>query len=212
MERQIAKMDEKAFNELMAEMRPSEDAERAFANLPEDVQLALKAAVRAYLERLDAEDDECLRQAVLSVRDSVMALALDVLIVDATNDSTSRPFPIDALGPVLADVTRAAMEVAQCQPALAASTIVAHVAAAVQAIADIRTNKGRLLTSAAVMPIVESSDGKGIVHEIATRPFVEYEAWLKCEHVEFDHNFRAAMAVWVTEGRPPFSNSSRKAK
>ena len=48
----------------------------------------------------------------------------------------STPFPTDALGPTLAGVTSAIIEIAQCQPSLAALTVLGHVAGAAQAIAS----------------------------------------------------------------------------
>jgi Protein of unknown function (DUF3987) len=118
---------------------------------------------------------------------------------EVAQDATTKPFPIDDLGRILADVTRAIIEVAQCQPSLAAATVLAHVAGAVQAIADVRTPQGVLLTSASVMPIVESSDGKGIAWKIAMGPFVKYEEELRKAHKKHMQRYKAAVVVWAEE-------------
>ena len=69
-------------------------------------------------------------------------------------------FPIDALGKTLADAAHAIAKIIQCPLSTAAGVVLAHAAAAAQGIANVRTSKGTLLTSLAVLSIVESSEGK----------------------------------------------------
>ena len=139
------------------------------------------------------------RELGIFIRRAARLAELNAIAQEAANDAAPKPFPIDALGQTLAGVTRVIIEVAQCQPSLAAATVLAHVAGAVQAVADVRTPRGLLLTSGAMMPIVKSSDGKGIAWNIAIRPFVKYEEELGKAHKKHMQRYRAAAAVWVGE-------------
>ena len=94
-----------------------------------------------------------------------------VLLADDGVGAKSQPFPVWALGPVLEGATNALVKSAQCQPSLAASSLFAHAAGAVQAIVDVRTVRGKLLTTVALIAIAESSEGKSLVWNVAAAPF-----------------------------------------
>ena len=116
-----------------------------------------------------------------------------------TDGSRSKPFPVQALGPVLEGVTNAVVESAQCQPSLAAAALFAHAAGAVQAIVDVRTVRGKLLTTVALIAIAESSEGKSLVWAVALAPFLKFEKWLKEESGKKTVRHTVKMAVWSQE-------------
>jgi Protein of unknown function (DUF3987) len=176
-----------------------------FEKLPEGLRRAHEGLARVFVKRKLGTESPKLSEAGYK-RDLRLALMrvvklakLHDLSVEAAEDARPREFPIDALGPTLAGVTRAIIEIAQCQPSLAAATVLGHVAGAVQAIADVRTPQGTLLTSGAAMIIVESSDGKGVAWKIAIAPFEKYEEELRKDHKKHMRQHTAAMAVWLDE-------------
>ena len=129
-----------------------------------------------------------------------IAIAVDVVLLpDDEVGAKSQPFPVQALGPVLEGATNALVKSAQCQPSLAASSLFAHAAGAVQAIVDVRTVRGKLLTTVALIAIAESSEGKSLVWNVAAAPFKEFEKWLKTEHDRIDVDYKVKMVFWQKE-------------
>jgi hypothetical protein len=108
-------------------------------------------------------------------------------------------FPIDALGMTLADAARAIATIIQCPLSTAAGVVLAHAAAAAQARANVRTSKGTLLTSIAVLSIVESSEGKTGAEKIANRPFDEYEKELREAHRDQMRAYIVAAGMWTAQ-------------
>ena len=74
-----------------------------------------------------------------------------------------------------------------------------HVAGAAQAIVDVRTPEGVLLTSGASMPVAGSSDGKGVAWKIVIAPFSEYEKELAKAHIEHMRRYQVAVIIWSEE-------------
>jgi len=127
-------------------------------------------------------------------------IAVDVfLLADDGVGAKSQPFPVWALGPVLEGATNALVKTAQCQPSLAASSLFAHAAGAVQAIVDVRTVRGKLLTTVALIAIAESSEGKSLVWNVAAAPFHEFDKWLETESDRIKVDYTVKMIVWVQE-------------
>ena len=83
-------------------------------------------------------------------------------ILEERPNAKSARFPVAALGPMLANVVRTVAAAAQCPPSLAAVAFFSHAAAAVQAIADVRTPLGTLLTTVSVIAVAASSEGKSL--------------------------------------------------
>jgi len=181
------------------------EARREFEKLPAGLRRAYEDVARIFVKRkLGTESPKLSWDGYLNAlgnadRHALRLAELNALALEAAADAEPKPFPIDALGPMLAGVTDAIIEAAQCQPSLPAVTILGHVAGAVQAIADVRTPQGVLLTSAAVMPDVESSDGKGIAWKVAIGPFKEYEKELGKEHQKSMQRYKAAAAKWAQD-------------
>jgi len=129
-----------------------------------------------------------------------IAIGVDVVILpDDEVGAKSQPFPVQVLGPVLEGATTALVKAAQCQPSLAAASLFAHAAGAVQAIVDVRTVRGKLLTTVALIAIAESSEGKSLVWTRAKFPFKEFEKWLKTEHDRINIDYKAKMVFWQRE-------------
>ena len=168
-----------------------------------------EAALRAECERIArVYAKRAIRDGAFPALDDELGEELRIFILRSIDlhhlivtfpGAKSTPFPTDALGPTLAGVTNAIIEIAQCQPSLAALTVLGHVAGAAQAIADVRTPEGVLLTSGASMPIVKSSDGKGIAWKIVIAPFLEYEKELAKAHIEHVRRFQVGMVIWSEE-------------
>jgi Protein of unknown function (DUF3987) len=108
-------------------------------------------------------------------------------------------FPVEALGKTLAEGARAVAKIIQCPVSMAAGVVLAHAAAAVQGIADVYTSKGKLLTSLAVLSIVESSEGKTGAEKIANKPFEDFEKELRKAHNEKMRTYIVAAAIWAAE-------------
>jgi Protein of unknown function (DUF3987)/Bifunctional DNA primase/polymerase, N-terminal len=133
-------------------------------------------------------------------RENFLKIGLDtVLLPDDKVGAKFQPFPIWTLGPVLEGATNALVESAQCQPSLAASSLFAHAAGAVQGLVDVRTVRGKLLTTVALIAIAESSEGKSLVWAVAASPFHEFDKWLESEHARIDVDYKVRMVFWKKE-------------
>jgi hypothetical protein len=71
--------------------------------------------------------------------------------------------------------------------------------AAVQAIADVRTPLGKLLTTVSVIAIADSSEGKSLVWREAQRPFADYNEWLAKEGEKIEIDYAVDLAIWKDE-------------
>ena len=50
---------------------------------------------------------------------------------------------------------------------------------------DVRTVRGKLLTTVGLIAIAELSEGKSLVWNMAAAPFHEFDKWLEFEHARF---------------------------
>ena len=133
-------------------------------------------------------------------RENLLKIAIDtILLPDDRVGAKSRPFPVWALGRVLEGATNALVESAQCQPSLAASSLFAHAAGAVQAIVDVRTVRGKLLTTVALIAIAESSEGKSLVWAVAAAPFMSSTDGLRRSMPRIEIDYKVKMVFWQKE-------------
>jgi hypothetical protein len=191
---------EQARARMEAERAEKKRAETANANPNAALLAECERIVRVYVKHsrggeFPALSDE-LRQEIRTF--GCRAVDLIHLIEDSPN-AQSAPFPVDALGTTLRGAVDAVVEAAQCPPSLAAAALFAHAAGAVQAIADVRTNLGKLLTTVAVLIVAESSEGKNLVWKVARAPYAEYEKWLARESDRVEIDFAVEAATWKAE-------------
>jgi Protein of unknown function (DUF3987)/Bifunctional DNA primase/polymerase, N-terminal len=183
------------------------DAALEFKKLPEETQRAFEDLSRVYVRARLANDGEHPRytekvaaELEPKYREAFLKIKFDtVLLPDDKVGAKSQPFPVWALGPMLEGATNALVESAQCQPSLAASSLFGHAAGAVQALVDVRTVRGRLLTTVALIAIAESSEGKSLVWSVAAAPFHEFDKWLEKEHAAIEIDYKVKMVFWKKE-------------
>lgn len=84
------------------------------------------------------------------------------------------PFPLDALGPVLAPAARAIAEIVQVPDALAANSVLAAAALCAQAHADVQTLGGARPLSLYVLTIAQSGDRKTATDDVALKPVKDH--------------------------------------
>ena len=148
-------------------------------------------------------DENDPREAALrkAYRENLRKITIDTILLlgDKFSKGKSQPFPVWALGPMLEGATNALVESAQCQPSLAASSLFAHAAGAVQALVDVRTVRGKLLTTIALIAIAELSEGKSLVWGVAAAPFHEFDKWLEGEHARIEVDYKVKLVFWKKE-------------
>lgn len=84
------------------------------------------------------------------------------------------PYPMDALGPILAPSARAIAEIVQVPDALAANSVLAAAALAAQSHADVQTLGGPRPLSLFILTIAQSGDRKTAADNVALRPVREH--------------------------------------
>ncbi len=94
------------------------------------------------------------------------------------------PYPIDALGPILAPATRAIAEIVQVPAALASNSVLATAALAAQSHADVQTLGGLRPLSLFVLTIAQSGDRKTAADDVALRPVREHTKHLHAEYTK----------------------------
>ena len=87
---------------------------------------------------------------------------------------SAAPYPVDALGPVLAPAARAIAEIVQVPGALAANTVLATAALAAQSHANVQTLGGARPLAMYVLTIAVSGDRKTAADDVALAPVREH--------------------------------------
>ena len=135
----------------------------------------LRAAAAALGAELDAEDEA----------DARAMLDPPTPLVRAT--PPPEPFPLDALGPILAPAARAIAEVVQVPEALAGNSVLAAAALAAQPHANVQTLGGPRPLSLFILTIAGSGDRKTSADSVALTPIREHEREM---HKEFTAKLR----------------------
>lgn len=87
------------------------------------------------------------------------------------------PYPVDALPPLLKDAVEAISDMTQCDPAIAAGSVLGAASLAVQAHADVITPHGQTVaTSLYLVTLAESGDRKSAADKLAMAAVREAEA------------------------------------
>ena len=111
-------------------------------------------------------------------------------------------YPVEALGPVLADATRAIVDATQCPIEIAAQSVLAVAALAVQAHADIRTPAGhRRPTSLFFVTVAGSGERKSAADSLALAPVRAAEDWAGETYKTEWARYRDASDAWQAERR-----------
>ena len=92
------------------------------------------------------------------------------------------PYPIDALGPILAPAARAIAEQVQVPEALAGNSLLAAAALAAQAHANVQTLGGARPLSLYVLTIAESGERKTTADSVAAAPIRDRVATLQTQY------------------------------
>ncbi|QJP14622.1 DUF3987 domain-containing protein [Starkeya sp. ORNL1] len=120
---------------------------------------------------------------------------------------TSEPFPIDALGSVLAPAARAIIAAVQVPPAMAGQSVLAAAALAAQPHADVRLPHGETKPlSLFFLTIAESGDRKSGADRLALQPVVKMEHALKQTRDKEMARWKVEYAAWAAEKKKIESN------
>ena len=107
------------------------------------------------------------------------------------------PYPIDALGDLLAPAARAIAEKIQCPPAMAGQSVLTVASLAAQALADVRLPHGQLRPlSLFALTIAASGDRKSSADAEAMIPVRMREAQLRQEYEPKKASFEIDRAAW----------------
>jgi len=155
-----------------------------------DMRAAVKAAARefgmsapSWGNRLNGEADRAPAESIEPV-----PLMKDV--------PPAAPFPLWALGPILAPAAKAIAEHVQVSPALAGNSVLAAAALAVQPHADVMTLGGVRPTSLYVLTIAASGDRKSSADAIATAPGRAHERTLEKRWTDEYAEYCAALEAY----------------
>jgi Protein of unknown function (DUF3987) len=114
----------------------------------------------------------------------------------------ARPYPVDALGPVLAGAAASVAAKCQCSPTLAAQAVLAVASLASQRLADVRMPYGQTRPlSLFQVTIAASGDRKSTADNEALRPVREHEKNLKQGYQTAHEDWRISQAAWAAQQR-----------
>lgn len=120
----------------------------------------------------------------------------------------SSPFPVAALGRILAPAAEAIATKVQVPAAMAGQSVLAAAALAAQAHADVLMPYGQKRPLSLFMATVAASgDRKSATDNEATRPVVQRESQLGAEHKEAHAQWRVKAAAWSAEKRKIENNA-----
>jgi hypothetical protein len=105
--------------------------------------------------------------------------------------SPPAPYPIDALGPILAPAARAISEQVQVPEALAGNSLLAAAALAAQAHANVQTLGGARPLSLYVLTIAESGERKTTADNVAAAPIRDRVATLQTQYRDALRDYEA---------------------
>lgn len=112
----------------------------------------------------------------------------------------AEPYPLVALGPVLADAAAAIARKIQVPPAMAAQSVLAAAALAAQAHADVRMPYGQTRPlSLFLVTVAASGDRKSSADNEALWPVVKRETALREAHARAMTDWRIAQGAWAAE-------------
>jgi hypothetical protein len=113
-----------------------------------------------------------------------------------------RPYPVDALGPVLSDAAKSVAAKCQCSPAPAAQSVLAVASLASQRLADVRLPYGQTRpVSLYFVTIAASGDRKSTADNEALVPVRMHEKNLKQGYETTHSAWRVSHAAWGAQAR-----------
>jgi hypothetical protein len=109
----------------------------------------------------------------------------------------AEPYPVDALGPLLAPVATAIAELAQAPAAIPSQSVLGATALVTQAHADVQLPHGQVVPSSLYLAtIADSGDRKTTCDNLAMEPLKGYVRQLVSIHEEEDKTYKVNKAVW----------------
>jgi len=109
----------------------------------------------------------------------------------------AEPYPVDALGPLLAPAATAIAGRAQAPDAIAAQSVLGAAALATQAHADVELPHGKTVPSSLFLStIADSGDRKSTCDDLAMEPIKGYVRQLVSIHEEEETTYKVNKAVW----------------
>jgi hypothetical protein len=108
----------------------------------------------------------------------------------------AQPYPIDALGDLLAPMARALQQAIQAPDAICAQSVLAGATLAVQAFANVTIDGRRFPVSAYFIDIGESGERRSAVDRCALYPHYAYERSLYEEHASATQRYTNDLDAW----------------
>lgn len=107
-----------------------------------------------------------------------------------------KPFPFDALGPILGPAAKRLNEVVRAPDAICGQSVLATAALVTQAHADIHIDGRVHPVSLFLLSIAESGDRKSAIDSIVLAPVREYEKQLHSSYKEAKTKFKNRLDIW----------------
>lgn len=124
-------------------------------------------------------------------------------------NAAAKPFPIDALGPTLANAIRAIERKTMAPLELSVSSVLAAVALAAQSVGSIVLRSGAVVPlSLFLLPIAESTERKSSVDGIAMSPVKDYERELAEVYGRLKPQYDITAATWAAQRSHILSNKN----
>ncbi len=112
-------------------------------------------------------------------------------------EASAKPFPVDALGPILADAVRAIECKTMAPIELSASAVLAAVSLGAQGVGNVELRGGKVVpASLYLLPIAKTTERKSSVDGYAMAPVAEYESALAAEYKKLKAKYDIDIKVW----------------
>jgi hypothetical protein len=122
-----------------------------------------------------------------------------------------KPFPFEALGPVLGPVAKRLHEIIKAPDSICGNSILAAASLVVQAYADIHIDGRVHPLSLFMITVAESGDRKSAVDSIALKAIRDYEKMLKKTSIEAKEFYKNKMDVWKKQREQTLRENEREA-
>lgn len=108
----------------------------------------------------------------------------------------AKPFPFEALGPILGEAAKKIHEIVRAPDAICANSVLAAASLAVQAHADVEIDGRRHPLSLFIISIAESGDRKSGVDSIAVKPIQDHQKKLMSVYQEECRKYKNQKDAW----------------
>lgn len=122
--------------------------------------------------------------------------------------ASSQPFPTDALGEFLSEVTEAIVDIVQAPEALVAHSLLAAVTLAVQGFGNIKSHTGIRPISCFFLSIGLSGERKSSIDSLCLQPHRQHEAYLNSRYQRRMQHFNNKMIAYDAKKKEIMKNTN----